>query len=219
MVTISQSLVVISCLCGILFFIYVNFFSYARLQLDKRRMIREANEEERRAVEADRQAALPALPAFNREQAEESMYYLYQEQVRRLIDAKIDILRSMSDTQNRIALMQAEVARNTSQRDLLMVQSRVAGQEVLSLPEPAAEGEYADDHRDAEVLQGGSVVVFKPRERAMNSLIEQQKLAREEAERRLAMIDEQMRSLPGASLDRWVASQSSGIHALANAAD
>jgi hypothetical protein len=207
-VTVTQSLIVISSLCGILFFIYVNFFSYVRLQLDKRRMVREAQEEEDMAARAANERNLPALPAFNREAAEESMYYLYQEQVRRLIDAKIDIMRSMAETQNRIALVQAEVVRLNTEKELCLVQNG-GGADQLCLP-ANEDGEAAP--------KSAEVVVFQPKDKAMSSLLAQQQAMRDEAERRLMDIDAQIRSLPGASLDRWVAAQTGG-HALANAAD
>ena len=44
---------------------------------------------------------------------QEMLYYMYQDQLRRFIDAKIDIMKSSIDTQNKILLMQAKATIET----------------------------------------------------------------------------------------------------------
>ncbi|MEI8395456.1 MAG: hypothetical protein WCF85_12015 [Rhodospirillaceae bacterium] len=186
MIIVAQTMVLTCAVCGLLMFIYINLFSYRRLRRQERQLDRADDRIDR--VQAEASTAM-VVSGMNGAFGQEALFYLYQEQVRRFIDAKIDIMRSSAETQNRILLMQAEVVRNSS--------AQPSGPMLL---EASPSGEMLP----ATIPQSSS-----PRPEIM-MLSEQMRTARAETDRHLAAIDEQMRSLPGPSIDHWVAAQNEG---------
>lgn len=180
MLIVAQTMVLICAVCGLLMFLYIHVFSFRRLRRQERRMNREDARDDRAsaAVEPQAQTVVPALSAGA---SQEALFNLYHEQVRRFIDAKIDIMRSAAETQNRILVIQAEAIRDGAVE-----------------PAPLLLEAGAD----------GSCAVAVPVARhGVSRLSEQLHLARRETEHHLSEIDQQIRSLPGPSLDQWVTAQ------------
>jgi len=178
---VAQTMVLICAVCGLLMFIYIHVFSYRRLHRAERRMNRDDAREDRELANAQpqSQAVMLAMPAGA---SQEALFYLYHEQVRRFIDAKIDIMRNAAETQNRILLIQAEAMKNGAMEPgPLLLEAR------------SGDGEYE--------------VAVPARQGNVSMLSEQLRTARSETERHLSEIDQQIRSLPGPSLDQWVMAQ------------
>ena len=124
---------------------------------------------------------------------QEALFYLYEEQVRRFIDAKIAIMRTSAETQNRILLMQAEVGIGISSphAPLLLESALRNGRDAHPVNVPAVcqnDADQGNAGRDELGLQ----------------LAQQAQNVRSETKRHLAEIERQMRSIPGASIDQWV---------------
>jgi len=178
---VAQTMVLICAVCGLALFLYVHAFSYRRLRHQERSLDREDTRSDRAdaAARPGTQLAIDAAPLGA--PTRDALFYLYHEQVRRFLDAKIDIMRSAAETQNRILLMQAEVVRDTGKEATPpMLEMRPGGDCELAIP----------PRRDGAALLG-----------------DQLSAARRETERHLSEIDRQIRALPGPSLDRWVAAQ------------
>ena len=177
MLVIAQGMVLICASCGLLMYLYIHVFSFRRLRHQERRLDRDESRLDREmAVSSETGSKLTAVgmaPA----QTEAALFYLYQEQLRRFIDAKIDIMRSSAETQNRIMVIEAETVRNAAGR----------------LPPP-----------QIDIDQNGNAVLPVVREE-VRPLSDKLHTVRTETERHLAEIDEQMRSLPGPSLNQWTA--------------
>ncbi len=191
MIVVAQTMFLVVAACGLMMFLYIHLFSYRRLRHHERRLDRDD-------ARADRQMAGPPEPGTQLAaigmapaQAEAALFYLYQEQVRRFIDAKIDIMRSAAETQNRIMVIQAETVRNAA-----------------ALPGPHMITHLAA--RTLDISADGDIDVDRaemvPTVRAnAQPLTEQLCTVRSETERHLAEIDEQIRALPGPSLQQWAA--------------
>lgn len=178
---VAQAMVLICAVCGLSLFLYVHVFSFRRLRRQERTFNREDARADREVVTAQAGTQLAVAGGGLGAPTQEALFYLYHEQVRRFIDAKIDIMRSAAETQNRIMLIQAEVVRDGG-------------------------GEPAPMMLEAR-SDGGCEVAMPARRSAAALLDEQLRAARGETERHLSAIDQQIRTLPGPSLDHWVAAQ------------
>ncbi len=179
MLIVAQSMALTCAGCGLLMFIYIHFFSYRRLRYQGRHMECDEARNNRQMEVASDPGQQIALVGMAPAQADAALFYLYQEQVRRFIDAKIDILRNAAETQNRILVIQAETVRNASLQ---------SGSPMIEI----------DTKCDA---------MLPAVHREVSSLFNQFHEVRGNVERNLADIDEQIRSLPGPSLSQWASSQ------------
>ena len=180
MLIVAQTMVLTCAACGLLMFLYIHLFSFRRLRHHERRIDRDEAWADRSLAQGEAKAGTQLAPVgMAPEQAEAALFYLYQEQVRRFIDAKIDIMRSAVETQNRIMVIQAETVRNAA-----------------ALPAP---------HLIEIDAEGAASLPALLREREPAPLADQLHTVRAEAERHLAEIDQQIRALPGPSLGQWTA--------------
>ena len=189
MLVIAQSMVLICAVCGLAMYLYIHVFSFRRLRHQERRFGREDANEARANAKADTETQVAVITA-GAGYGRDALFYLYQEQIRRFIDAKIDILRASAETQNRILLMEAEAIRDG-----------------VALPppcrfEPATITATNDTDTDVVVMVPVPFPAPAPQEPSL--LSERFQAVRRETERNLAEIDQQIRSLPGPSLDHWV---------------
>ncbi|MEI6558732.1 MAG: hypothetical protein WCO00_10020 [Rhodospirillaceae bacterium] len=104
-VVAAQSMVIIFCLCGLLMFLYVHLFSTRRIK----RLAVELRRGDVRQDGGDPGLAGEALPRLAAPTLRD-LIYLQQEQVRRITDAKIEIIRSAANTENQMLLMHARAA-------------------------------------------------------------------------------------------------------------
>ena len=183
MLIVAQTMVLSCAAVGLLMFLYIHLFSFRRLRHHERRIDRDEARADRDLAATPEPGTQLASVGMAPAQSEAALFYLYQEQVRRFIDAKIDIMRSAVETQNRIMVIEAETVRNAA-----------------ALPAPptieiAANGELAREH----------ALIVPARRSASSLLADQLRMVRNETERHLAEIDQQIRALPGPSLDHWAA--------------
>ncbi len=172
-VIIAQVMLLIAAGAALFMYMYVHMFSLRRLRRHGRQIDRAEDREAREAALANEHLALAGPSAAQREDA---VFYLYHEQVRRFIDAKIDIIRSAADTQNRILLLQAKEA---------CERGRVTGPVLIGV---RAVGETAQPvHNEAEHGVGRD-----------NGLLLSDSLekARLQVQSQLDVIDQQMHGLP-----------------------
>ncbi len=196
-IIVAQGVLLLGSVVGLVLFVYANLFIFKRLLGFDKRISRQ---------EAISLAAMPAAPQTavstqvvmidaNPRDTEETLYLMYQEQLRRFIDAKIDIMRSTAETQNRVMLLQAQAMCNASaQRGPLTLDSRADREGIRYLPAMVPAG---DDGEESDEM------MVPARRDPLGALMEQHEVIRDETKRRLAEIDEQMRTLPGPSLNGW----------------
>ncbi|MEI6559761.1 MAG: hypothetical protein WCO00_15260 [Rhodospirillaceae bacterium] len=182
MLIVAQTMVLTCAACGLVMFLYIHLFTFRRLRHQERRFDRDEARADRELGAAAEPGTQLAVAGMMPAQTEAAMFYLYQEQVRRFIDAKIDIMRNAAETQNRIMVIQAETLRNTASRPALQT---------------------IDIDLDGSQIADGPTMLPARREEAF-PLSDQLRAARAETERHLAEIDQQIRSLPGPSLNQWV---------------
>ncbi len=207
LIIVAQGVLLLGSAVGIALFVYANVFIFKRLLGFDKRITRQ---------EAIELAAIPATPQpvttqvlmidSNPRGAEETLYLLYQEQLRRFIDAKIDIMRSTAETQNQVMLLQAQAMCNaTAQREPLTLEYGARGQTGIHyLPAMVPAG--GDSANNQNLMVPG-------RRDVLDTLLDQHEVIRDETKRRLEEIDEQMRSLPGPSMAGWaMASAFQGAH-------
>ena len=103
-VYIAQGFVFV--VCGLLMFLYVHLFSAGQLTRHIQQQI--SGDARQGSGEFG-----PALPPVLSQQA---LLALYREQMSRLVDAKIHIIRSAADTENRVLLMQAKASLESGHR-------------------------------------------------------------------------------------------------------
>ena len=166
-------------------FLYVHLFSYRRLRRQEHRLDRDEARADRAEAAVPEPGTALAAPGLAPAQTEAVLFCLYQEQVRRFIDAKIDIMRAAADTQNRLVLIHAETEREAVRR----------GGTIIDL-EPEA--------LDPEGAPLRSALLPARREQTAG-VFDQLRTVRSETERHLAEIDQQIRALPGPSLHQWAA--------------
>ena len=199
-IVVAQGVLLMGSLVGIVLFVYANVFIFKRLLGFDKRISRQ---------EAIALAEMPAAPQTavttqvlmiesNPRSTEETLFIAYQEQLRRFIDAKIDIMRSTAETQNRVMLLQAQAMCNTTaQRAPLTIESSSAGRDGIHyLPTMVPAGGDMGEDEDGEMTVPG-------RRDVLGTLMEHHEVIRDETQRRLEEIDEQMRSLPGPSMAGW----------------
>ncbi len=173
-------MVLVCAACGLTLFVYIHVFSYRRLRHQDRHLDREEARADRAMMALPEATTQPAVVGMAPAQAEAALFYLYQEQVRRFIDAKIDIMRSAAETQNRILVIQAETVRNAA-----------------ALPAPHMPSPHMIE------INGDGSAALPARLTEAAPMVEQLHTVRTETERHLAEIDQQIRSLPGPSLTQW----------------
>ena len=202
-IIVAQGVLLLGSAVGIVLFVYANLFIFKRLLGFDKRISRQ---------EAVALAEMPAAPQTavstqvvmidaNPRSTEETLYLLYQEQLRRFIDAKIDIMRSTAETQNRVMLLQAQaqahmVCNTTAEREPLTIESSATGRDgIRYLPTMVPAGGDGGEADDDVMVPG--------RRDVLGALMEHHEIIRDETKRRLEEIDEQMRSLPGPSIAGW----------------
>lgn len=197
-ILVAQGVLLMGSAVGIVLFVYANLFIFKRLLGFDKRISRQ---------EAIALAGMPTAPQTavstqvlmidaNPRSTEETLYLMYQEQVRRFIDAKIDIMRSTAETQNRVMLLQAQaMAATTTQREPLTIESSASRDGIHYLPTMVPAGGDGGSANDDLMVPG--------RRDVLGALMEHHEVIRDETKRRLEEIDEQMRSLPGPSMAGW----------------
>ncbi len=250
MVTFTQLLVLTACTVGILAFVYVNWFTYRGLRREQKRA--DLEDQFAEGLTFRNEDPDPQLEQIDLQRREEALFYMHQEQVRRLFDAKLDLIRSSADTQNKISLIQAEVVRLRAERDVRAAESGrlerpddylalehqgadppaapsgsggsasatieptggtdVVDAEVVDAPDAAAPRRAEGDGAATSPADDGATDELDEDIDAHERMIELLKAEHErqktETEQRLAELDQQIRTLPGISVDGWVRSQS-----------
>jgi len=198
-ILVAQGVLLMGSVVGIVLFVYANVFIFKRLLGFDKRITRQ---------EAIALAEMPTAPQTavstqvvmidaNPRSTEETVYLMYQEQLRRFIDAKIDIMRSTAETQNRVMLLQAQAMCNTTaQPAQLTIESSSGGRDGIHyLPTMVPAGGDGGSANDDLMVPG--------RRDVLGALMEHHEVIRDETKRRLEEIDEQMRTLPGPSMAGW----------------
>ena len=189
MILVAEGIMLAGAAFGVIVFIYANVFIVRRLYGHDRRLSRT----EAMACQAAAATTLPSTEVISTEPSlavsQEAMFYLYHEQVRRFIDAKIDIMRSTAETQNRIMLMQAQAVCTGA------------------VPAPALMIEAGEARDTRMAMVPACVEETAPRSGLIAAIAEQHRMLRTEAKRHLDEIDHQIRSLPGPSPEVWMMAQ------------
>jgi len=208
MLAYSQILVVAACTIGLVLFVFVNYFVIRRLQADDRRNRMAMNQP---IVAVVAEVVPNRSPEDIEREKELALFYMHQEQVRRLVDAKIEVIKDSSRTNNQIAIIQAEVAKIHAEKEVRLIESGVIPTEPKMLAiehdrlievEEDQHGELVVQDRDGANPWGQRVP-----DEFLGSLARQQRAVRNESERQLAELEEQMQGLPGRSMGGWVKSQ------------
>ncbi len=193
-ILVAQGVLLMGSLVGIVLFVYANVFIFKRLLGFDKRISRQ---------EAIQLAEMPAVPQTavttqvlmiesNPRSTEETLYIAYQEQMRRFIDAKIDIMRSTAETQNRVMLIQAQAMANATVQPAHLTLENGRRDNVHYLPTMVSAGD--DGEEDLMVPAKRDV---------LGALMEQHEVIRDHTQRQLEEIDAQMRTLPGPSMAGW----------------
>jgi len=200
MLIVAQGVMLFGGMMGLFLFLYANVFIVKRLVRADRRISRVEVQMEAAVTEPQTSTAVStqvALPELAGRNVEDALYLMYHEQVRRFIDAKIDIMKSTAETQNRILLLQAQaMASTTVQRGPAMIETGTGDRGAIRyLPAMKAESEDEDD------------LAVPGKRDVLSVLMEQHEVLRSQAQDRLEEIDHQIRSLPGPSMDAWAMAQ------------
>lgn len=202
MLVVAQGVMLFGGLMGLFLFVYANAFIVKRLVRADRRIGREEVRMEAAQLQAGASTSTAvstqlALPEPSGRNTEEALYLMYQEQVRRFIDAKIDIMKSTAETQNRILLLQAQaMASTTVHHGPAQIEGAAGGRGGIHyLPAMTAAAGDADE------------MAVPAKRDVLSVLMEQHEVLRSEARDRLDEIDHQIRTLPGPSMDAWVMAQ------------
>ena len=199
-VIVAQAVLLTGSVVGLALFVYANVFIFKRLLASDEIISR------RESIDI---ATLPTVAAApqtavstqmviidaNPRSTEETLFLLYQEQLRRFIDAKIDIMRSTSETQNRVMLLQAQAMCNATNHAVPLA--------IESLPRPSVGTSTLPTIApyQAEAEEGA---MEPARRHVLGALMEHHETIRDETRRQLEEIDLQMRNLPGPSMAGWV---------------
>jgi|GEM_PF-3861404 len=150
MVTYTQLLILVACTAGLAVFVFINWITYRRLHRDPGVL-------DAQPVTVLVQAA-PQIESrsegFSEEERERALFYMHQEQIRRLCDAKIEVVKSVVATQNRIAVIQADVIRLQAEKELHMLAS--SGPEPVMISHERDDGERAAGLRATRVGSAGA---------------------------------------------------------------
>ncbi len=213
MITFTQVLVLAACSIGLFAFIFVNWFTYRRLRFEQRRA--EAEKIERPAGLGLADQGYDQTPGrdIDLQQRDQALFYMHQEQVRKIFDAKLEIIKSAADAQHKISVIQAEVLKLKAEKDFKLLEDRsdMGDEEAMVLiGQPAASVENLPSTVDSD--DSGNGVANLPAnvndyERMMQFLAEQQERTKVDVQSRLDELDAQLRALPGQSVDRWVKAQ------------
>jgi uncharacterized small protein (DUF1192 family) len=219
MITYTQVLLLVSCSVGIILVLFVNWSVFKRMYRDHRvAHLRQAGMTTVGITPTPvviHQIQLPGQQTgqavgqplgLSEEERERALFYQHQEQVRRLFDAKIDLVKSTIETQNRIAVIQAEVIKIEAEKG-----ESPAAQQLLTAPTDIQE----------EVPSGTAVVSLTPeseenveaglRVAAMSRLREESLRLAADAKDKLVEIDDHIRlvaSQDDKMMERWVKEQS-----------
>ncbi|MBI1208347.1 MAG: hypothetical protein GC191_13815 [Azospirillum sp.] len=171
-----------ACIAGIVFFAYMKIFLYMKYRQAHEKALKDAAD--RPLQEAARQADLDAQREEEKERQrhEQVLYLMHQEQIRRLLDHKMEIVKSVAAAQNQLTATRADIVRLLAQSRLKLIESGQSGN-------PAAEEAMA------------------AYEREIDEMVHQQEEMKKNAEQRLAEIDAQIRAMPGGSTEAWIAGQ------------
>ena len=108
---ILQYLVIAISLVVTFVFFYANYYIFYGLKAGKKKLDRmDTGITETHIIRE--QIIVPALPVFDENQMRRELFYLYQEQIKDYVSAKVNILRDLSSTSNKLLLTQAELVKN-----------------------------------------------------------------------------------------------------------
>ncbi|CAK0779324.1 hypothetical protein CCP2SC5_80030 [Azospirillaceae bacterium] len=197
MVMFGKGLVLIAAMGGIIFLLFIKLLSFKGLRYDQ-----EQAKQQRIMTPEQRIAERAEIARIEREEQsrlmqEQSLFYMHQEQVKRFFDAKLEIVRSITDAQNRISVIQAEIARTRIDGEMRMI-------EYGHKQRTDNNTQYdPENDPDLEAMRKAKIV----HEEQLHEMIRLQEATKYEAERRLMDLDNEIRRLPGASIDNWVGHQ------------
>ncbi len=205
-IIVAQGVLLFGSVVGLFLFVYANVFIFKRLLgFDKRISRQEAIALAETPTTANTTVTTQVVMFdSNPRDTAETLFLLYQEQLRRFIDAKIDIMRSTAETQNRVMLLQAQAMCNTTaQRTPLTIESAAANRDSIRyLPTMVPAG--GDMVTSDDSMSGDDMDLMVPGRRdVLGALMEHHEVIRTETKRQLDEIDEQMRTLPGPSMEGW----------------
>ena len=110
-VLILQYLVIAISLVVTFVFFYANYYIFYGLKVGKKKLDRMGDGITETHIIRE-QIIVPALPVFDENQMRRELFYLYQEQIKDYVSAKVNILRDLSSTSNKLLLTQAELVKN-----------------------------------------------------------------------------------------------------------
>jgi hypothetical protein len=200
MVAFGKILLILLVCGGVSLVLFLKYCSYQVLKNGGKPSEKDRDEDHRRRM-AERMDMARVEQAVSQEQArimqENSMFELHQEQVRQYFGTKVEIVRSITDMQHRIALVHADVARSRAESELRMVEHdhmARAGR---------GDDENGESARELAVLN----TTRRIQEDCMLAQLRHLEQMRDDAERRLEVLDQQIRETPGPSMAGWVRHQ------------
>lgn len=110
MVMSVQYLILIMSLVVGFVFCYANFYIFRGLKLGNKRL--DNNNEIVETHIIREQIMIPSSPIFDENQMKRELFYMYQEQMKNYITAKVEIIRDLSKTNNKLLLSCAEIVKN-----------------------------------------------------------------------------------------------------------
>jgi len=176
----SILLIIGVCIAGIVFFAYLKIYLFVRYRRLHDQAMREAEARAVRETEARQQLQENQHDQEESRRRGQVLFLMHQEQVRRLIDAKIDVVRTLAAAQARLTTVRAELIQRHSE---ILLRIAETGQGDGS----AASTALAEAHNQLALI------------------LEQHQQLKADAEQRLATIEAEMRALPGTSGEGWVA--------------
>jgi hypothetical protein len=201
MVMFAQGMLLLVVAAGIVFVLFLKYYAY--LVVDANGMpARQESESVSESMSERRIAERTAFAQIERTERQEetrllqqhSMFEFHQERIRRYYDAKFEVIRSINEVHSRIAIINAGLARSRMESELRMIEY---GQK--------ARVEHGDEEAGREMALLDTT--RRIHEEQMLLQLQQQEAVKADAERRLAMLDQEMRAMPGASVEGWVSHQ------------
>jgi len=210
-ITMAQVLILLAIAVGLIGFMFMQYFTYRGLRRDAKQA--ELKRQNPRLVDvhqtshgqiidrlSDRQEE--TVPSEDHSGKNQALYYLHQEQMRRLMDAKLEMIRSTIETQNKISLLKAEVARLKAERDYKQAEPGQAGEQtrhaLVEPPEGAAAAGNGTDNLGRLIEQ---------HEQTLEALIDAQKDLKQEVEERIQVLESEIKAMPGSSPEAWATEQ------------
>lgn len=214
-ITMAQVLILLAIGVGLVGFAFMQYFTYRGLRRDAKhaayqrknpRLVDVHQTAQGRVIDRLTNQEEEVAPAESGTSRNQALFYLHQEQMRRFMDAKLEILRATVDTQNKISLLKAEIARLKAERDFKQAEGGHAGEQTRYALAQPADGSSPTGNVTGNGSDNLSRLIER-HEETLDALIASQQEIKQEAEEKLQALESELKALPGSSPEAWAEEQ------------